>query len=243
MAKKKSSKKKNLKEEKNVEVFEVEGKDKKVKEIVKKSAPEEEHATKAELKKQQKQLKNIFLVFGFIVLIFILVFAGLRIIRISYYENVKFETVQEGELIFYNTKVPLFTEDGNYYNDYNFYLRTKPSDLKKVPFEGELSLMKGYTINITEELNCEGYGTIALANLIQQYKLLGIIYINDENASCDAESRYNYFEIKVSNETKIVQRGNSTCYDIYVKDCEIIPATEKIMAENFVMIKDLEITV
>lgn len=235
-------KKKKSSKEKSVEVFEVEKKGKK-KEIQKKSEVENERATKDELVKQQNQLRNILWVLGIVILIIIFILAGLKIIRISHYENVKFEIVQEGDLIFYNTKIPLYDSSYNHVADYNFYLRTPPRELEKVPFEGDLSLLKGYVLNVTENFDCDGDGVISLANLARQYQVAGMVYINDTNAGCDSENRYLYFELKEGDETKIVQRGESSCYDVYINNCEILPATEKLMAEGFVILSDMKIII
>ncbi len=234
--------KKNSEKEKVVEIFDVE-KGGKEKEIVRNSENEKEHATKKEMKRQQKQLKIILGVLGLLILFFIVVFVGLRTIRVSHYGNVKFEVIQEGDLIFYNTKIPLYDSSEKHVADYNFYLRTPLSELKKVSFEGSLSLKKGYTLNATEDFDCDGDGIIALANLVNQYQVANMVYINDTNAGCDSESRYLYLELKEGNETKIVQRGDSYCYDIYISDCEILPATEKIMAEGFEIIDKMKIII
>lgn len=229
---------KRNKKEKITEVFDIEDSKGNIKkEIVKNAEVKEEHADKKQIENQNKQLRIILFVIAGLIALVVFYFVALKIIRITYYDNVKFEVVQEGQLILYNTKIPLYDGNGKKYADYNFYLRTSPDDLKKVPFEGELELKKGYTLNLTKDFGCSGYGSIAVTNLMKQYEVAGITFINDANASCDSLNRYVYYEIKEGNETKIVQRGNLSCYDIYVKECEILPATEKIMAETFVQIK------
>jgi len=251
MAKKNTKKKSDVKKKnsgkKEKEIFEVENKKTgKEREVVKKVGSREEHADKKELKKQEKQLKVFLWILGFVILAIFVVYFGLKMIRVNYYEDVKFETIQEGDLIFYNTMIPLYDKSGDKIADYNFYLRTNPNKLEKIPFEGDMILLKGYTMNITEEFNCNGDGSITYANLMGQNEVIGIAYIKDDKAGCSSESKYNYFEIKSGNETKIVQRQNEfgegiSCYDVYVNNCEIIPATEKIMAENFVLAQKLKI--
>lgn len=229
-----ANKKKAIKNktEKVSEVFDV--KNKKTgeeKQIVRESAEKEVHFDKEEREKQQKQLKAIFIVLGVLVLFFIIIFSGLSMIRNPDYKNTEFHTIQEGKLIFYQTSIPVL--NNGELLPYNFYLRTNPKDLMKIPFEGSMELKKGYALNLTQEFNCNGDGVISMANLIKQHEVMGIVLIKDNNASCDELNRYNYYEIKEGEETKIVQRGNSSCYDVYVNNCEILPATEKIMAENF----------
>lgn len=236
MAKKKTQKD----AEKITEVFDIEKPDGKVeKEVVKKANVKKKHAGKKQLKKQEKQLRNFLIIIGFLVLFVVAIFLWMKMIRIVYYDDVKFDVVREGELILYNTRIPVY-ENGKHTGDHEFYLRTNPNDLEKIPFEGELILLKGYTLNLTQEFNCNGYGTIAFVNLIRQYDVIGSMLINDENAGCDESGKYMYYEVKEGNETKIVQRENSSCYDIYVNNCEILPATEKVMAEIFVKYDELE---
>ncbi len=228
MAKKtKKSNKKSVKE-----VFEVE--DKKTgesKQIVKNSKEPSEHSDKKEIKRNEKQLKVILIVLGALIVFFFIVFFGLNGIRNAKYENTEFQTVQEGQLIFYQTSIPVIYQGAVV--PYNFYLRTHPRDLKKIPFEGTLELKKGYALNVTQDFNCYGDGVIALANLVKQRDVMGVTTISGE-VGCDAQSRYNYYEIIEGDETKIVQRGDTSCYDLYVSDCEILPVTEKLMAETFV---------
>lgn len=221
--------------EKISEIYEIENKKTgEEKEVVKNSEISDGKASKKDIQNNEKQLKIILWIIGFVFLTMFLVIVGLKMVRTVHYENTKFEIVQEGELIFYNTVIPIYKE-GEHIADYNFYLRTNPKDLKNVPLEGDLLLRKGYTINVTtNNLFCDGDWSIAIANLQTQYSVAGAVLINDVNATCDDLSRYTYFEIKEGNETKIVQRDGKSCYDIYVSNCEIIPATEKIMAETFV---------
>lgn len=230
---------KKIKEEKKEvkEIYEVEraGKEK---EVEVKGKLEEEHSGKKEMKKQERQLRIILIGIGIFCLFLILIFAGLKMIRNVNYGGVKYEVVQEGQLILYNTKVPVYDGDGKHVADYNFYLRTNPNDLESVPFEGELLMSKGYAMNLTNDFKCDGDGVIAFANLMKQQEVAGLVFINDKNATCDELSRYVYYEFREGNETKIVQRGNASCYDVYVSSCEILPATEKIMAEVFVYLKN-----
>lgn len=236
MAKKKTKKD----TEKVTEVFDIEKPDGKIeKEVVKKSEVKKKHAGKKQLKKQEKQLRNFLIIIGVLILFVVLIFSWMKMVRVVHYGNVKFDVVSEGQLILYNTRIPVY-ENGEHTGDDEFYLRTNPKDLEKVPFEGDLVLLKGYTLNITKEFTCNGYGTIAFVNLVRQYQSIGSVLINDENAGCDESGKYIYYEVKEGNGTKIVQRGNSSCYDIYVKDCEILPATEKVMAETFVKFNELE---
>lgn len=148
------------------------------------------------------------------------------------YKGVEFTTVSEGQLIFYKTSIPVNNKGSIV--PYNFFLRTKPTKLEDVPFEVDsFTLMKNVVINQEEPFNCDGDGVIAIANLARLHQVMGINFFKDENATCDDSGRYGYLTLKSGGETKITQIGNN-CYDIIINNCEILPATEKLMAEMFV---------
>ena len=85
------------------------------------------------------------------------------------------------------------------------------------------------------------YGIIAMANLKQLYEVLGSQVIGDPTANCETEypetPRYVYVNIQPGEETWI-EEVSKACYTIHVKDCEILPATERYMTETFVAMKD-----
>ena len=143
--------------------------------------------------------------------------------------------IKEGQITLYQTTFP-FYKDGEKIADYNFYLRTSPNELKDVPFNGNLTIKKNVVFNPNDELNCDGDGIIAVANIVQNlYGYLNATVIRDENATCDSLGRYSLINIKTANSTGINQTGNS-CYDINVANCEILKATERYMLEGFVKI-------
>jgi hypothetical protein len=159
------------------------------------------------------------------------------------YEGVEFNIIQEGELTFYNVQVPIYSrKTEEKLRDYNFYLRTDPRKLEKIEFDDEFTLMKLMAINYSENIDCGGYGLIALTNLIEIHELIGIKVVIDKNATCDSEGRYTFLNIKKSNENKIEKIGQN-CYNLYINDCDIFPTTERVMIETFAKIKQDEIRV
>ncbi|MFA5953865.1 MAG: hypothetical protein WC812_04695 [Candidatus Pacearchaeota archaeon] len=187
---------------------------------------------KNESKKHQRIIK-IVIIFSLVVVALILVaYFSVNAIRNYNYNNVKFETVQEGDLILYHTSIPVSYE--GQVVPYNFYLRTNPRQLVKMNFEGveDFALYKNAVINFEKDFNCEGDGIIAIANLVQLHQAIGINLITDENATCDEYSRYLYLYLREGNETEIIQTGKS-CYDLVISDCKILPSTERIMLEIF----------
>lgn len=187
------------------------------------------------IKKENKQLKNILIGIIIVLLLILLGYWFINSVRNFKYNGVDFEVVKEGDLIFYNTKLPLYDTSGNYYNDYNFFLRKDPRK-SNVEFNGTIKIKENMVLNADDNLNCEGYGVIAIVNLKNLYEALGTKVIRDENASCDNLSRYIYMEVKPGNETKI-EEVSPACYNIYINNCEILEGTEKFMVETFAKAK------
>jgi hypothetical protein len=156
--------------------------------------------------------------------------------KVRNYKGVEFEVQKEGDIFLYKTSIP--TVYNGKETRYNFYLRTDPNLLRRVKFNApNLSIKPIVVINFDENLTCNGYGSIALTNLANQYKVAETKVISDPEASCDPEGRYNYVSIIAGDETKVSVYGiNNECFEVQVKDCEVLRATEKLMLENFVEI-------
>ena len=184
--------------------------------------------------KQNKQLRNIFIGVGLFVMFIILLFLINYLATNSKYEEVKFNEIREGNLLLYHTSIPLFDNvSGEYYADYNFYLRNNPKKLKEVEFNGTFVLKDFIVINSEEDYNCDGDGIIAIVNLKNLYEATGATMIKDEKASCDPFGRYTYLSLKAGNETEIQQISES-CYVLSVNNCEILEVTERYMLEMFI---------
>ncbi len=238
--KKPKTKKNRVKKEKVEETFEVE-KDKKEKIIKSKGTENIPKKKKGQLDKQDKILRNFII--GFLIIMAIIAgfyFYTQAQIKMSY-NGIDYEAkrigAQEG-IIFYETQTLLKTNDGT--NQlFGFRLRTNPRELKRIPFENidEFTLKKtnGYTYQGIE-FNCEGHATIAMVNLQRLFQKTGMKFLHDENETCDPEGRYNFFKFTLGDKTEIKEIGNS-CYEIVIEGneekCEILPATEKLMAEIY----------
>ena len=235
MVKKKKVAKKKTKKSKVKEIFEVEKKGEE--KIVEKKGAEEILISKKDQNKQQnKQLKYVLILIGFAFFL-VFVFSLVSYLRTNFeYEGVEFNVVKEGEITFYHTSLPVIYQ--NQKNVYNFYIRKDPRKLKDISFEGDLFFTPNMVINFTEEFNCDGDGVIAVANLVNLYGIAGTKVIKDENASCDEQGRYMFVRLQSGNKTEIKQFGPA-CYNLYVKDCEILEATERFMLETFVKLDGL----
>lgn len=237
-SKKKTSKKKVAKKdskEKVCETFEV---DKGDKEKVVKSCGEIEkkHATKKELKEQNKTLRNVLIGLGLLVVIFIAIILFMQSMSKFTYINTKFELTKEGSLLFYKTTLPVYYQGD--IRDYNFFIRNDPRKLEQVEFDGKIRLLKNVVVNISD-IRCDGDEVIAIANLVKLWDVLGADVIKDENATCDPHGRYVYLNIIEGDETKIVEK-NEACYDMIIGNCEILEGTEKFMVETFVEVNKVK---
>jgi hypothetical protein len=247
MAKPKKSKKaskekpKSSKKEEVCEIFEVKQKGKeKIKTVC--GVAEKKKASKAEVKRYNKILRNILITLGVIV---ILIFGGIYYINsLKYFEyrGVNGEVVKEGDIIFYRVPFPVIA-DGKIH-PYNIYLRNNPVKLdKQVPFifndEEKLNVgikfsdnMHRLVINGSDDFDCDGDAGISVINLLN-LKALGIRVVKDENATCDPGGRYMFVNIKEGETSEIRQIGKA-CYELSVSECEILKVTERFMSEIFV---------
>ena len=81
-----------------------------------------------------------------------------------------------------------------------------------------------------ENLSCAGDGGISILNMQQIFRAMGMQIIADPNATCDSEGRYMHITLLGGEENKIVEYGPS-CYELQVKDCEILDVTERFILE------------
>jgi hypothetical protein len=195
----------------------------------------EEDSEKKEInKRQNKQLRNILIMIGVVILLIVaIVIIGKSATKFTY-NGVKFKMMKEGNLMFYATSLPVQYQGEM--RDYNFYLRNDARKLE-VPFNGTLDLKSNAVLNMEKEFNCGGKGVISIANLMKLYQFIGINVMSDKNATCDPEAKYTFIQILEGNETKIEQTEQS-CYNIYINNCEILEGTEKLMIETLVKVNE-----
>ncbi len=182
---------------------------------------------------ENKILKYTLIISGVIILLVVIFAFYLNSLKTSTYKDLEFNTINQGTaenpLIFYQTSFPVIYQGKP--TPYNVYLRTNPSKLKRIDFpEENFTAMKYTAINLEENISCDGDDVIAIANMRQIHEAIGAQIILDRNATCDEEGRFTYLDIKSSDKTQIVQRGEN-CYDLEYADCEILPVTEKYLVE------------
>ena len=227
------------------EIFEIEKKGKtKTKEVEAKQKIKE--ASPKEIKEMNKQLGNILLGIVITIAIFgLITFIYYNSMHFKY-KGMKFNIVKFCDskpcLVTYQTAFPA-KQNGQKIN-YNFYLRNDPRKLEKIPFKGNITLLKRVIIKHEGEIgkfNCKGDGVIGVANIVNFYSFLGADakVVNKSNPiTCDSLfGRYMFIDIVEGNETKIEQYAPS-CYKMYVHNCEILPATERFMTKSFVKVHE-----
>jgi len=236
--KEEDSKKSVPDKEKVCEVFEV-GKEGEEKEVKSCGDVPVEHATKEQLESQNKILKYVLVTIVAVILVVLCVLYFLNSVKTFEYRGVEGKIIQEGKLIFYETKFP-YKQDGKLI-PYYVYIRNDPRKLhKQIPFNGEMDFGFLFNVdsryrlvlNVTGNFNCDGYGIISFANM-GNLEALGIKTIQDSNATCDTLGRYMFLNVVSGNKTEINQIGDS-CYELTVNNCEILKGTERFMTEAFV---------
>jgi len=240
MATERKSKKKGVsskKKEKVVEYFDVvkDGTEKTVKavgeEIINEVVPKKQSSD------ENKTLRNILIFLGIIVIFFFAVYFLKSDSTNFQYRGINFEIVKDnGGVAPYKTSLPV-----NYQGKiipYNFFLRNDPRKLDNISFSGEIIFKKLMVLNATDDLNCKGDGIISMANVANLYRILGTKVIKDENATCDSNGSYTFLNAAVGNENKVEQFGPS-CYELTVKNCDVLRVTEKFMIESLAKVKKL----
>ncbi|MCW8965668.1 MAG: hypothetical protein OQK82_03140 [Candidatus Pacearchaeota archaeon] len=229
---KKNIKKKSTKKEKVCETFEV-GKKGKEKTIKSCGVEEVKISNKGQIEHQNKILGNILIIIGAFVFVFILGYLISYSMTNFEFRGVNYNLIKEKDITFYHTILPSPYYKPGMITNFNIYLRNDPRELNKVSFEGKINLMEMAVISINKNDNfdCDGDGVIAVYNFNQVLRAMGTNVVQDENYSfCDTENRYNYFELKNGNETKVVQTS-PTCYDIIINDCKVLEGTERFLIE------------
>ena len=201
---------------------------------------QEKKRKNGQTKNENTILKKLFIGIGGFIVVLILIVIVLNSTKNFEYKGLKFNIEKMGNLIFYRTSIPIYTqtnESKELIADYNFYLRNDPRKLDAVPYEGNIELLRLVVINSTNELNCNGDGVIAIKNLADLYTVIGAKVIKDENASCDSQGRYMFLDIKPGETTNIEQTGPA-CHKIEINNCEILKGAEKFMIETFLKIRE-----
>jgi hypothetical protein len=199
---------------------------------------EEEKPSEKQIQSESKIFRNIILTILLIAVVIGFIVILNNTSKTFTVDGVKYTIVQQGQLTLYNTWIPV-TYNGSI-RQYNFYLYSDPRTTQKaIPFNGSINIVphSSIVLNITGNLNCNGDGIIAVANLNTLYGLIGTV-TKDSNATCDPLGRYTFINIQNSSEASIQEIGPA-CYNINVNNCNILASTERYMTQTFATIHNL----
>jgi hypothetical protein len=229
----------NLKDK--FEVFQVEKGEEK-RDIVQSLRQErEEPVSKAQIKKENRTLKKIIILMIGCVIFFATVYLIAYFSKNIEYHGVRFEIDKDtlrGKTL-YRTTVPVIYNDSKAM--YNFYLRTDPRKTETVvSVYGDIDFRQNMVLDVTtEELFCDGDWNIAIGNLLK-LDIFGInITARNESQIYKPEKDFMFMTINKENKTEIKQI-DAVHYEMNVANCEILPATERLMMEAFVKYKKVE---
>lgn len=121
--------------------------------------------------------------------------------------------------------------------NFNVFLRTDPRELDKVEIEGELIIKENIIMKSYENFSCEGLASIGVMNLVRTYEFFGAKVGKDSNATCSENAAYTLISFEEGDKTEIIQTGPS-CYSVKMVNCEVIPATERMVFEFLVQAKE-----
>ena len=191
-----------------------------------------EEKEKPDKKQLQSEKKMLFIFVGVILLLlasFITYMILANNVKSFTVKGITYDIQKEGTLTLYHARIPIIYNNSYYH--FNVYFRTDPRNLESVPFNGSIIFMRNMAINYSDDINCDGDGTIAIANWLNVYKYLGVNVVRDPNATCDPFHRYVYVNISTANETSITETALG-CYQINVANCDVLPATERFLADS-----------
>lgn len=215
--------------EKVCEIFDVE-KDGKIEEIKKCGEQEIEEEKKDQSKKENILLRNVFILTGLIIVIFLATYFAIQATKTFEYRGMNFDIKDEANVRFYHTSFPL--KMNGQLVTYNVFLRKDPrKNEANIPFGGRIEFSDKIVLNAKDSFNCDGKGILAIANFEQIFTALGGKIFNDANATCDTDDRYVFLEI-VQGEKSEIRKTGSKCYKLVVNNCEILEVTERFITET-----------
>lgn len=212
---------------------------KKAEDNIEKEEKKEEKTEKPSKEQIKSENRTLAIVLG-VLLLLAAAFVGYLIFSSNAksftYNGVGYTLSPSGKLMFYETTIPV-VQNGKKTN-YPVYIQNDPRKLEsEVPFNGSLYIRPAMAVNYSNGISCDGFGSVAIANLFNLYQTMGVKTVYDPNATCDSQRRYVYVNIKTSNETSI-QEDAPACYTINVADCNVLPAVERYMTETFQTLHD-----
>ncbi|MFB6246847.1 MAG: hypothetical protein ABEI74_04640 [Candidatus Pacearchaeota archaeon] len=199
------------------------------------SNKEKSESEKEQEKRQNRQLRNFLIVLGLVLVFTLAVFYVASQPEKVQYKNLEFKSYTDsGGITFYREGVPQFGPRGKVVREELFSLRTHPEKLKNISFNGSIEFRKNLTISTNgERLACD-YGAISTGNIAYLYNFLKIKTKTIQNKTlCQENDNTMNLRLVRGNKTSLSQTGPS-CYKATIRDCKILPPSEKFMAETLV---------
>jgi len=159
------------------------------------------------------------------------------------YINLDFAKEKYGDVIFYNTKIPLVNNSMVVSGAYSLDFRTDPrtlGDIKINISDNELKVLRNVKTYLTiapDVKPCEDnvIASVGLARFLNGFAQLNVVGASsDKNYSTEFNTTYANCNMYPDNTVILLQSGNETkiektsknCYELTYKDCEILRVTE-----------------
>jgi hypothetical protein len=215
---------------------------------------------KPKIKKQAKQEPAVDRTWLYVLVGILILFIIFYVSYQSYlaskkieYAGLKFEEKKVGNLTFWYTSVPLVNANGVNVVNRSMYFRNNPKELEYIPINGVIKI-KSKIILASDSLKCDDNGIAGgeLGLALAPYASIISGTVNktlaDEKgiqyASCN-QSDILYLDstvliFKPGNTTSIDQNGKD-CYEVTIKDCEVLDGVERFIVGLYAHAKGIEI--
>jgi hypothetical protein len=206
-----------------------------------------ESPEKEQIKSESKALRNFFIVVVLIAGVFLATWFLINSTKQFTYNGVKFyiDTSEVKGLTMYRTTVPVGNPaTGQVVGEYRFFLYTDPRVLNSsVPIEGNIIFPPNIVIDksVNNFSNCGSDSVVAMGELVNYLNRFNTnITVANSSLHYDPPQNYMFLVFNKANSTKITQIEQNA-YEVDIKNCEILPAMERIILERFVQYKNLGI--
>lgn len=199
----------------------------------------------------ERQLRNIFIFIGVLVVIFIIVYLTFQSMKKFEYAGLEFNKIMYDKLPLYYARATFVQKDNSIIN-YNLYLRNDPRKSTVIDDNVNIGFLVNKPIYISldkgAEMDCGSAGEII--DFLQFLTALGykfeIVYNDPVLASSKNQTvmtcennNATMVMYHAADETRITQFTN--CYALNYKDCETREVTERLMLKILAKLNGIEI--
>ncbi len=190
--------------------------------------------------KRQNTYIKLVLVGMAVVMILLVGFLGLRTKSMSFeYVGLQFEKTKFGQLVIYQTAIPITSITGEAIANYNLNLRNDPRNLESIPIEGRIRMRRSVLLALDPSMEDCQDNSFAGLNLAQFLAAAGVqakgattnkTYAEENGvpfASCETGLEFTIVITEKANATQI-KKETEECYKIQVANCnDLVKATER----------------